>query len=74
MLIDDRVAIEAETRKFSIDNVIKNLQFQKIIIVCSPENLESFRSQLEASGIRDRRVQIMTTAEILAREADDILS
>ncbi len=69
LVIDEKIAVEVESRDFSEQNVIKDLEynFDKVIIVCLPNNLEKFQRQFEQSGINDTRVMIVTTKEILTK-------
>lgn len=72
LVIDRNIAVEVETKLFSEFNVIKDLQygFSKVVVVCYPNNLESFKKRFTMSGIDDPRVQIMTTKDILTKKME----
>lgn len=74
LVIDEKIAVEVESRDFSEQNVTKDLKynFDKVIVVCFPKNLEKFRKQFAQSGISDQRVQILTIQEILTKNIGDL--
>lgn len=69
LVIDRKVAIEFETRSFSESNVRKALQygFDKVIVVCLPENFDRFKQKFEGAKFEAPRVQVMTVKGILTK-------
>lgn len=76
LVIDDRIAVEVETRDFSVENIQKDLNhnYDKVIVVCSPDNMEKFRKNLIDCNIYDDRVCLMSTKEILTMEPGVIIT
>ncbi|MBI2938349.1 MAG: ATP-binding protein [Thaumarchaeota archaeon] len=76
MVVDEKVAIELETRDFNIENITKNLKhgFEKVIILClSKGQSEKFRKKLGEHNISDSRILVTEVSSYLhwEVEADD---
>jgi len=67
--INRKIAIEFETRSFSESNVRKALEygFDRVIVVCLPENLEKFKQKYQSAKFEAPRVEVMTVKEMLTK-------